>query len=53
MARFVSVSPLAFVVGSMYEMLTTGLDPVTVILAEVRQVKAALISEVEIGGDMG
>ena len=51
LARFDSAWPLAFVVGSTYEMLTTGFDAVTVIWADVRQFEASLISEDETCGD--
>lgn len=53
LARFVNAWPLAFVVGSIYEMLTTGLDPVTVICADVRQFETSKIPEEEICGDRG
>jgi len=48
LARLVNAWPFAFVVGSIYERLTTGLVAVTVIWAEERQFKAAKGSEVEI-----
>ena len=53
LARFVSAWPLAFVVGSVYEMLTTGFDAVTVIWADVRQFNAFLIPKEEACGDSG
>ncbi len=53
LARFVNAWPLALVVGSIYEMLTTGFDAVKVIWADVRQFKASLIPKEETCGDMG
>ena len=53
LARFVNAWPLAFVVGSVYEMLITGFDAETVIWAEVRQFEVSLISEDATCGNTG
>ncbi|GJL58448.1 MAG: hypothetical protein NPIRA03_13050 [Nitrospirales bacterium] len=53
LARFVNVCPLAFVVGSIYEMLTTGFDAVTLIWADVRQFETSPVPEEETCGEMG